>query len=37
VALSPVRGGRAEASNVIRAIRAAQGMRTIRGKGTPSR
>jgi GT2 family glycosyltransferase len=37
VALSPLRGGRAEASNVIRAIRAARPMRTIRGKGTPSR
>jgi rhamnopyranosyl-N-acetylglucosaminyl-diphospho-decaprenol beta-1,3/1,4-galactofuranosyltransferase len=29
VVLSPVRGGRAEASNVIRAIRAARGMRTV--------
>jgi rhamnopyranosyl-N-acetylglucosaminyl-diphospho-decaprenol beta-1,3/1,4-galactofuranosyltransferase len=37
IALSPLRGGRAEASNVIRAIRAARPMRTIRGKGTPSR
>jgi GT2 family glycosyltransferase len=37
VALSPLRGGRAEAANVIRAIRAARGMRTIRGKATPSR
>jgi rhamnopyranosyl-N-acetylglucosaminyl-diphospho-decaprenol beta-1,3/1,4-galactofuranosyltransferase len=29
VALSPLRGGRAEARNVIRAIRAARGMRTV--------
>jgi len=29
VLLSPVRGGRAEARNVIRAIRAARGMRTV--------
>jgi rhamnopyranosyl-N-acetylglucosaminyl-diphospho-decaprenol beta-1,3/1,4-galactofuranosyltransferase len=29
VVLSPVRGGRAEARNVIRAIRAARGMRTV--------
>jgi GT2 family glycosyltransferase len=35
VALSPVRGGRAEATNVIRAIRAARSMRTIPGP-TPS-
>ena len=33
VALSPARGGRAEAGNVIRAIRAARSMRTI--PGTP--
>jgi len=31
VALSPVRGGRAEAGNVIRAMRSARGMRTIPG------
>jgi rhamnopyranosyl-N-acetylglucosaminyl-diphospho-decaprenol beta-1,3/1,4-galactofuranosyltransferase len=31
VVLSPARGGRAEASNVIRAIRAARGMRTVPG------
>jgi GT2 family glycosyltransferase len=29
VMLSPVRGGRSEASNVIRAIRAARGMRSV--------
>ncbi len=29
VVLSPARGGRAEARNVIRAIRAARGMRTV--------
>ena len=29
VLLSPLRGGRAEAGNVIRAIRAARGMRTV--------
>src|SRR6185503_9776602 len=33
-ALSPVRGGRAEARNVIRAIRDARGMRSIPGSGT---
>jgi GT2 family glycosyltransferase len=31
VVLSPLRGGRAEARNVIRAIRAARGMRTVPG------
>jgi rhamnopyranosyl-N-acetylglucosaminyl-diphospho-decaprenol beta-1,3/1,4-galactofuranosyltransferase len=31
VALSPVRGGRAEAGNVIRAMRSARGMRSIPG------
>jgi GT2 family glycosyltransferase len=31
VALSPVRGGRAEAANVIRAMRAARGMRSVPG------
>jgi GT2 family glycosyltransferase len=37
VALSPVRGGKAEAGNVIRAIRSARGMRSIPGSGTPPR
>jgi rhamnopyranosyl-N-acetylglucosaminyl-diphospho-decaprenol beta-1,3/1,4-galactofuranosyltransferase len=37
VALSPVRGGRAEAGNVIRAIMAARAMRSIPGSGTPPR
>jgi rhamnopyranosyl-N-acetylglucosaminyl-diphospho-decaprenol beta-1,3/1,4-galactofuranosyltransferase len=37
VALSPARGGRAEAGNVIRAIRGARAMRTIPGSGTPPR
>jgi GT2 family glycosyltransferase len=36
VALSPIRGGRAEAGNVIRAIRGARGMRSIPGSA-PSR
>ncbi|MGA8247730.1 MAG: glycosyltransferase family 2 protein [Nocardioides sp.] len=35
VALSPVRGGRAEAGNVIRAVRGARGMRSIPGS-TPA-
>jgi rhamnopyranosyl-N-acetylglucosaminyl-diphospho-decaprenol beta-1,3/1,4-galactofuranosyltransferase len=35
VALSPIRGGRSEAGNVIRAIRAARGMRSIPGS-TPA-
>jgi rhamnopyranosyl-N-acetylglucosaminyl-diphospho-decaprenol beta-1,3/1,4-galactofuranosyltransferase len=35
VALSPIRGGRAEAGNVIRAIRSARGMRSIPGS-TPA-
>ena len=35
VALSPVRGGRAEASNVIRAIRSARGMRSDAGRPGP--
>ena len=35
VALSPLRGGRAEAGNVIRAIRSARGMRSIPGS-TPA-
>jgi GT2 family glycosyltransferase len=37
VALSPLRGGRAEAGNVIRAIRGARGMRSIPGSGTSPR
>jgi len=37
VALSPVRGGRAEAGNVIRAIRSARGMRSIPGSAVPAR
>jgi rhamnopyranosyl-N-acetylglucosaminyl-diphospho-decaprenol beta-1,3/1,4-galactofuranosyltransferase len=35
VALSPIRGGRAEAGNVIRALRSARGMRSIPGS-TPA-
>ena len=37
VVLSPVRGGRAEAGNVIRAIRSARGMRTPPGPATVPR
>jgi rhamnopyranosyl-N-acetylglucosaminyl-diphospho-decaprenol beta-1,3/1,4-galactofuranosyltransferase len=37
VMLSPVRGGRAEARNVIRAIKGAWGMRSIPGSGRPPR
>jgi rhamnopyranosyl-N-acetylglucosaminyl-diphospho-decaprenol beta-1,3/1,4-galactofuranosyltransferase len=37
VVLSPVRGGKAEASNVIRAIRSARGMRSIPGSTPLSR
>jgi rhamnopyranosyl-N-acetylglucosaminyl-diphospho-decaprenol beta-1,3/1,4-galactofuranosyltransferase len=37
VVLSPVRGGRAEAGNVIRAIKGARTMRSIPGSGTPPR
>jgi rhamnopyranosyl-N-acetylglucosaminyl-diphospho-decaprenol beta-1,3/1,4-galactofuranosyltransferase len=37
VAISPVRGGKAEAGNVIRAIRSARGMRSIPGSGTSAR
>jgi GT2 family glycosyltransferase len=37
VALSPLRGGRSEAGNVIRAIRSARGMRSIPGSTTPPR
>jgi rhamnopyranosyl-N-acetylglucosaminyl-diphospho-decaprenol beta-1,3/1,4-galactofuranosyltransferase len=37
VVLSPVRGGRAEAGNVIRAIKGARVMRSIPGSGTPPR
>jgi rhamnopyranosyl-N-acetylglucosaminyl-diphospho-decaprenol beta-1,3/1,4-galactofuranosyltransferase len=37
VAISPIRGGRAEAGNVIRAIRAARGMRSIPGSTPPPR
>jgi rhamnopyranosyl-N-acetylglucosaminyl-diphospho-decaprenol beta-1,3/1,4-galactofuranosyltransferase len=37
VALSPLRGGRAEASNVIRAIRSARGMRVESGSTTARR
>jgi GT2 family glycosyltransferase len=37
VALSPARGGRAEAGNVIRAIRSARGMRSIPGSTTLAR
>jgi len=37
VALSPMRGGRAEARNVIRAITSARGMRRVPGPGSPGR
>jgi GT2 family glycosyltransferase len=37
VVLSPVRGGRAEAGNVIRAIKGARAMRSIPGSGSPPR
>lgn len=37
VAMSPLRGGRAEARNVTRAIRSARGMRSIPGSGPPAR
>jgi rhamnopyranosyl-N-acetylglucosaminyl-diphospho-decaprenol beta-1,3/1,4-galactofuranosyltransferase len=37
VMLSPVRGGRAEAGNVIRAIKGARAMRSIPGSGPPPR
>jgi GT2 family glycosyltransferase len=37
VALSPVRGGRAEARNVIRAITSARGMRRVPGPESPRR
>jgi rhamnopyranosyl-N-acetylglucosaminyl-diphospho-decaprenol beta-1,3/1,4-galactofuranosyltransferase len=37
VVLSPVRGGPAEAGNVIRAIKGARTMRSIPGSGTPPR
>ena len=37
VAVSPVRGGRAEARNVIRAIRSARGMRSIPGSAPAPR
>jgi rhamnopyranosyl-N-acetylglucosaminyl-diphospho-decaprenol beta-1,3/1,4-galactofuranosyltransferase len=37
VMLSPLRGGRAEAGNVIRAIRGARTMRSIPGSGIPPR
>ena len=37
VALSPVRGGRGEAGNVIRAIRSARGMRSIPGSAPAPR
>jgi rhamnopyranosyl-N-acetylglucosaminyl-diphospho-decaprenol beta-1,3/1,4-galactofuranosyltransferase len=37
VMLSPVRGGRAEAGNVIRAIKGARAMRSIPGSGHPPR
>jgi rhamnopyranosyl-N-acetylglucosaminyl-diphospho-decaprenol beta-1,3/1,4-galactofuranosyltransferase len=37
VAMSPLRGGRAEAGNVIRAIRSARGMRSIPGSATSPR
>ena len=37
VLLSPVRGGRAEARNVIRAMRAARGMRRLTGSARPPR
>jgi GT2 family glycosyltransferase len=37
VTISPVRGGRAEAGNVIRALKGARRMRSIPGSGTPPR
>ena len=37
VLLSPVRGGRAEARNVIRAMRSARGMRRLTGSARPAR
>ncbi|PUA81942.1 glycosyltransferase [Nocardioides currus] len=37
VLLSPVRGGRGEAANVIRAIRSARGMRRLSGSAAPPR
>jgi GT2 family glycosyltransferase len=37
VLLSPLRGGRGEAANVIRAIRSARGMRHLTGSATPPR
>jgi rhamnopyranosyl-N-acetylglucosaminyl-diphospho-decaprenol beta-1,3/1,4-galactofuranosyltransferase len=37
VVLSPVRGGRAEAGNVIRAVKGARAMRSIPGSGIPPR
>ena len=37
VLLSPLRGGRGEAGNVIRAIRSARGMRHLTGSATPPR
>jgi rhamnopyranosyl-N-acetylglucosaminyl-diphospho-decaprenol beta-1,3/1,4-galactofuranosyltransferase len=37
VALSPIRGGRGEAGNVIRALKAARAMRSIPGSGTSPR
>lgn len=37
VLLSPVRGGRGEAGNVIRAMRSARGMRHLTGSATPPR
>ena len=37
VLLSPVRGGRAEARNVIRAMASARGMRHLTGSATPPR
>jgi rhamnopyranosyl-N-acetylglucosaminyl-diphospho-decaprenol beta-1,3/1,4-galactofuranosyltransferase len=37
VVLSPLRGGRGEAVNVTRAIRAARGMRRLPGSAAPAR
>ena len=37
LALSPLRGGRAEAANVIKAIRSARHMRRPPGAGLPAR
>ena len=37
VLLSPLRGGRGEAGNVIRAIRSARGMRRVSGSAAPPR